>query len=154
LTSLGHNYIHIYSDGACSGNQLKENKGGWAAVMISNNKKKEISGCECNTTNQRMELTAAIKALETVKANNFEVRLYTDSAYITNCFNEKWYMKWKKNGWLNSNRQPVKNRDLWERLIELVDKFNVKILKVKGHSGDEYNERADKLAKDVLMNGC
>lgn len=63
-------------------------------------------------------------------------------------------MKWKKNGWLNSNRQPVKNRDLWERLIELVDKFNVKILKVKGHSGDEYNERADKLAKDVLMNGC
>lgn len=63
MTSLGHNYIHIYSDGACSGNQLKENKGGWAAVMISNNKKKEISGCECNTTNQRMELTAAIKAL-------------------------------------------------------------------------------------------
>lgn len=142
--------IIIYTDGACSGNQRKENKGGWGAVLLFNEHMKELKGGELNTTNQRMELTASIKALESLKTNDHPVEIISDSAYLVNCMNQGWYIKWQLNGWRNAKREPVENQDLWEKLIELKKKFNVTFHKVKGHSGDEYNERADKLAREGL----
>ena len=142
--------ITIYTDGACSGNQSKENKGGWGAVLLFNGKVKEINGGEVNTSNQRMELTATIKALESLKTNKHPVEVFSDSAYLVNCMNDKWYEKWLKNGWRNAKREPVENQDLWEKLITLIDTYEVSFHKVKGHSGDEYNELADKLAREGI----
>ncbi|SDZ06205.1 ribonuclease HI [Proteiniborus ethanoligenes] len=141
------NKIIIYTDGACSGNQHDENIGGYGAVLIYKDNKKEIYGGEVNTTNNRMELKACIKALEALKKKDIPIEIYTDSAYLCNCFNQKWYEKWQKNGWLNSKKEPVENKDLWVRLIDLVNEFqSVKFIKVKGHSGVELNELADALA--------
>ncbi len=138
--------IVIYTDGACSGNQFKENSGGWGAVLISGSNRKEIYGGEKNTTNNRMELTACIKALHAVKQKEFKIILYSDSSYIVNCLNNKWYIKWEKNGWKNSKKEPVENKDLWEKLLQLSRELNVEFIKVKGHSGIELNEAADRLA--------
>ncbi len=146
-TSAMGNSVIIYTDGACSGNQNRENIGGWGALLINDKKEKEIFGGERNTTNNRMELTACIRGLQVLKQKNTNVELFSDSSYIVNCFNMKWYEKWEKNGWLTSGKKPVENRDLWEKLIELVNRHRVVFNKVKGHSGDEFNERADKLAK-------
>jgi ribonuclease HI len=139
--------VIIYCDGACSGNQHKNNTGGWGALLIFKNKEKEIFGGEKNTTNQRMELTACIKALEQLKNNRYPVEIYSDSAYLVNCINQAWYKKWEKNGWKNSNKKPVENKDLWETLLELLDNYNPKFIKVEGHSGVVQNERVDKLAR-------
>lgn len=145
----------IYTDGACSGNQFKENSGGWGAVLISGSNRKEIYGGEKNTTNNRMELTACIKALHEVKQKEFKIILYSDSSYIVNCLNNKWYIKWEKNGWKNSKKEPVENKDLWEKLLQLSRELNVEFIKVKGHSGIELNEEADRLAnkgmKEFIM---
>lgn len=139
--------VVIYSDGGCSNNHSKENIGGWGAVLIFNDKTKEIYGSAINTTNNVMELTACIKALNILKTDKYPVELYTDSAYIVNCFSEKWYVKWQKNNWINSKKEPVSNKELWEELIQLSEKYNVKFIKVKGHSGVELNERADALVQ-------
>ena len=139
--------IVIYCDGACSGNQYKVNAGGWGAILSHGGKAKEIHGGELNTTNQRMELTACIRALEHVRSPKFAIDVHTDSAYLANGINQKWYVKWQKNGWLNANKQPVENRDLWEKLLALLAKYKVNLIKVAGHSGDELNERADELAR-------
>lgn len=147
--------VIIYCDGACSGNQNKINTGGWGAVLKFNGKEKEIHGGTANTTNQRMELTACIKALEHLKNQKYPVEIYTDSAYLSNGINEKWYVRWRKNGWQNAKKQPVENRDLWEKLLELLDNFNVNIFKVAGHSDNVLNDRADALARkgiDELRN--
>ena len=141
------NKIIIYCDGACSGNQFGNNVGGWGAVLIFKNKKKEIFGGEKNTTNQRMELTACIKALEQLKSKQYSIEIYSDSAYLINCINQAWYKKWEKNGWKNSKKEPVENRDLWETLLELINDYNPKFIKVEGHSGIALNERVDKLAQ-------
>lgn len=139
--------IIIYTDGACSGNQNDENYGGYGALLIYKDNRKEIYGGEVNTTNNRMELMACIKALEALKRKDIPIEIYTDSAYVCNCFNQKWYKNWQKNGWKNSKKEPVENKDLWLNLIELVDSFNdIKFIKVKGHSGNELNEIADDLA--------
>lgn len=139
--------IIIYTDGACSGNQNDENIGGFGAVLIYKDFRKEIYGGEINTTNNRMELKACIKALEALKRKDIPVEIYTDSAYLCNCFNQKWYVKWQKNGWMNSKKEPVENKDLWSELIDLVNSFNkISFVKVKGHSGIELNELADELA--------
>lgn len=111
---------------------------------------KEIYGGELNTTNQRMELTACIKALELIKTPGHVIEVYTDSAYLVNCIQKKWYLTWQKNGWKNANRQPVENRDLWERLLDLLSKYKVLFHKVAGHAGDELNERADELARQGI----
>ena len=108
---------------------------------------KEIYGGELNTTNQRMELTACIKALEQIKAAGYTVEVYTDSAYLANCIQRKWYLTWQKNGWKNARREPVENRDLWERLLKLLSLHKVHFHKVTGHAGLEMNERADELAR-------
>lgn len=140
------NIIKIYCDGACSGNQNKNNIGGWGALLIFNEKIKKINGGEKNTTNQRMELTACIKALEAIKSTKYPIEIYTDSAYLYNCIQQKWYEKWEQNGWKNSKKMPIENKDLWEKLLNLIKKYNPTFIKVKGHSGDKYNDEADKLA--------
>ena len=139
--------IVIYCDGACSGNQFKNNKGGWGAVLKFNDYIKELYGGERNTTNQRMELTACIRALAEVKAENIDIEVYSDSAYLVNCINKKWYEKWLKNGWMNYKKKPVENKDLWISLLDLLARHNIKFIKVSGHSGIELNELADKLAQ-------
>lgn len=139
--------IIIYCDGACSGNQFKDNTGGWGAILKYGDKIKEIFGGEINTTNQRMELTACIKALEQIKNDGYEVEVFTDSAYLANCMLQKWYVAWQKNGWKNAKKEPVENRDLWEKLLSLTALHKITFHKVTGHSGDELNEKADELAR-------
>jgi ribonuclease HI len=134
--------VDIYTDGACSGNP---GDGGWGVVLKYGSHEKEASGFEKNTTNNRMELTAAIKALEMLKEPCM-VELYSDSAYMVNAFNKEWVSKWKSNGWVNAGNDEVKNIDLWERLYELSRIHSITWNKVKGHSDNEYNNRCDKLA--------
>ena len=134
--------IKIYTDGACSGNP---GPGGYGAILMYGENIKEISGGEANTTNNKMELMAAIVALETLK-EPCEVELYSDSAYLVNAYNQNWIEGWKKKNWKNSTKQEVKNRELWERLEKQTSIHNVKFIKVKGHSDNEYNNRCDELA--------
>lgn len=139
--------IIIYCDGACSGNQFKENKGGWGALLIYQDKRKEIFGGEQNTTNNRMELKACIEALKSLKKKDTGVEIHTDSAYLHNCIEKKWYVNWERNGWKNAKKEPVENQDLWRELLNLIRSFEeIRFFKVKGHSGVEHNETADRLA--------
>ena len=135
-------HIEIYSDGACSGNP---GPGGWGAVLISGKHRKEISGGEALTTNNRMELLAAISALEALKRKS-HVDLYTDSAYVRNGITG-WIHGWKKNGWRTADRKPVKNAELWQRLDLENQKHDVTWHWLKGHAGHPENERADELAR-------
>lgn len=143
--------ISLYTDGACSNNQERINSGGWGAVLFYNDHYKELYGGEKNTTNNRMELLAIIKGLEAIKSSQLPVTIYSDSAYIVNCFKDRWHVNWRRNGWQTSKKTPVENRDLWETLLELVEKKigseRITWVKVKGHSGDKYNEIADQLAR-------
>lgn len=134
--------VKIYTDGACSGNP---GPGGYGAILMYEENKKEISGGEEKTTNNRMELMAAIVALETLK-EPCDVELYSDSAYLVNAYNQNWIEGWKKKNWKNSTKQDVKNRELWERLEKQTAIHNVKFIKVKGHSDNEFNNRCDELA--------
>lgn len=139
--------IIIYTDGACSGNQNSENIGGYGAVLIYKGHRKEIYDGVQNTTNNKMEMKACIEALKTLKKKDIPVEVYTDSAYVCNCINQKWYVKWRANGWKNSKKEPVENKELWVELLDLVEGLNdIKFIKVKGHSGVELNELADQLA--------
>ncbi len=138
--------VLVYTDGACSGNP---GPGGYAAVLLYGEHEREISGAEENTTNQRMELQAAIAALETLK-EPCHVILHSDSAYLVNAFNQNWLGKWQRNGWLNSHRQPVGNRDLWERLLEQAGRHRVEWVKVRGHSDNKLNNRCDELARQAV----
>jgi ribonuclease HI len=146
----GAEKIIIYCDGACSGNQYKTNTGGWGAILKHKDRVKEVYGGERNTTNQRMELIACIKALEMVKTKGRSIEVYTDSSYLFNAITRKWYLNWQRNGWRNYSRKPVENRDLWERLLSLLSLHKVSFKKVAGHTGDELNERADELARQGI----
>jgi ribonuclease HI len=139
--------VTIYTDGACSGNP---GPGGWGAVLLFKDKIKEINGGERETTNQRMELQAVIGALSALKVTNWDVTIYSDSAYVVNAFQQKWLDNWQKNGWRNSKKEPVANQDLWQQLLLLTGKNRVRMLKVKGHAGDKYNERCDELARQAI----
>lgn len=134
--------VTIYTDGACSGNP---GPGGWGAVLMHNDNIKEISGYNKNTTNNIMEITAVIEALKLLKYE-CEVEIYSDSAYVVNAFKQKWIENWKKNNWKTSNKEDVKNKELWEELDRLVSMHKVKFIKVKGHSDNEWNNRCDELA--------
>jgi ribonuclease HI len=147
----GIDKIIIYCDGACSGNQFRINTGGWGAILQQGSHLKEIHGGEKNTTNQRMELMACIRALEQLKSGKYDVEVYTDSAYLVNCMQKKWYATWQRNGWSNSARKPVENRDLWEKLLSLISLYKVRFIKVAGHSGNKSNERADELARQGIQ---
>lgn len=137
--------VLIYSDGACSGNP---GPGGWGAVLISGKHRKEISGGEGLTTNNRMELLAAISALEALKKRS-DVELYTDSAYVKNGITG-WVHGWKKNGWRTADKKPVKNVELWQALDALRNKHDVAWHWLKGHAGHPENERADELAREAM----
>ena len=121
--------VTIYTDGACSGNP---GPGGWGAMLMYKGNKKEISGGKENTTNNVMELTAVIEGLKLLKFP-CKVKLYSDSAYVVNAFNQKWIYGWIKNGWKNSSKEPVKNKELWQELYELTKTHEVEFIKVKGH---------------------
>ncbi|MDR2724352.1 MAG: ribonuclease HI [Holosporaceae bacterium] len=134
--------VVIYTDGACSRNP---GPGGWAAILIQDSFEKELLGGEQNTTNNRMEMISAIKALEELKEKH-AIMLYTDSQYLINGIT-KWIGGWEKNNWLTSDKKAVKNKELWIRLQELTRHHKISWNWVAGHSGNEYNERVDKLAK-------
>ena len=134
--------VVLYTDGACSGNP---GPGGYGAVLIYGGVEKEIFGGEKSTTNNKMEMMAVIKGLEALK-EPCEVEVYSDSAYIVNAIEQGWIESWKKNGWRKADKKPVKNVDLWEKLLELMDKHKVVFNKVKGHADDEYNNRCDRIA--------
>lgn len=138
--------VSIYTDGACSGNP---GPGGWAAILIASGKEKEISGFEASTTNNRMELTAAIKALEALNVP-CEVEIFSDSSYLVNAFLQNWIVNWKMNGWRNASKGPVSNEDLWHILDDLSQVHDIKWIKVKGHADDPYNNRCDKLAVEQI----
>lgn len=133
--------VTIYTDGACSGNP---GPGGWGAVLIYGKHEKDICGGEKETTNNRMEMTAAIRALQALKEPT-RVDIHTDSTYVKDGIT-KWIYNWKKNGWRTANKKPVKNMDLWQELDALLAKHEVHWHWVKGHAGDTMNERADALA--------
>ena len=137
--------IVIHTDGACSGNP---GPGGWGAVMAWRGTVKEIKGGETQTTNNRMELIAAIKALETLKRPS-DVELYTDSTYVRDGMTS-WISRWKTNGWRTAAKKPVKNADLWQRLEAAIERHRVTWHWVRGHDGDPGNERADELAREGM----
>lgn len=140
--------VTIYTDGACSGNP---GKGGWGALLMFGDVKREISGFSPATTNNRMELMAAIKALEALK-EHCNVDLYSDSSYLVNAINQKWLKKWTTNNWRTSSKKPVENIDLWKKILELIRLHNVTFHKVKGHSDNEFNNRCDFLARQAIQN--
>ena len=134
--------IKIYTDGACSGNP---GKGGWAAIILDNNKNESsIYGSENNTTNNRMELMAPIMALKKIKIKS-DITIYTDSKYVKDGITD-WIKKWKLNGWKNSSKKPVKNKDLWIKLDNCCQKHNVSWKWVKAHAGNKLNDLVDELA--------
>ena len=132
----------IYTDGSCIGNP---GKGGWAAIIINNGKKKIISGSENYTTNNRMEIIAVIKALNTIKLK--QASLITDSQYVKNGI-EIWIHKWKNNGWMTAEKKPVKNKDLWTKLDKIQKTKKIKWEWVKGHSSDKLNNEVDRIARE------
>ena len=134
--------VTIYTDGACSGNP---GPGGWAAILIAGNFKKELSGGEAQTTNNRMERAGVINGLRALK-RPCKVTIYSDSAYVVNAFNQNWLAKWMTNGWKNSAKAEVANADLWKELAVLTATHQVTFSKVKGHADDELNNRCDELA--------
>ncbi len=134
--------VTIYTDGACSGNP---GTGGWGAILKYGRHEKELSGGEESTTNNRMELTAVISALELLK-EPCKVELYSDSRYVVDAVNLGWIKAWQAKGWKRSKNEEVKNPDLWERLLPLLEKHNVSFIWVKGHAETEYNNRCDEMA--------
>ena len=139
--------VQIYTDGACSGNP---GPGGWGAIVIDDGREVELSGGEPSTTNQRMELRGPIEGLRALPGRR-AVAIYSDSAYVINCFRDKWYERWRQNGWRNAQKRPVDNRDLWEALLAEVERHDVTWHKVAGHSGHELNDRADALARSAIL---
>ena len=144
--------IKIYTDGACVGNP---GPGGWAAIILTEGNKKEIFGGEKLTTNNRMELTAAIKALEYCVENEGkqpslkQIEIYTDSTYVKEGITV-WINKWEKNGWKTASKKPVKNKDLWKKLKDLSSKHSIKWIWVKGHANNKYNNIVDELAQGAI----
>lgn len=140
--------VTIYTDGACSGNP---GPGGYAAIIMCGETSKEIFGAERDTTNNRMELRAAIEGLKAL-TKPCEVTLYSDSAYLVNAYLNKWVEGWKRNGWKNASKEPVKNVDLWEEIERLKETHVVNFVKVKGHADNKYNNRCDELAVAAIKN--
>ena len=134
--------VTIYTDGACSGNP---GPGGWAAILRYRGREKVLSGGEAHTTNNRMELTAVITGLSALK-EPCAVTLYSDSKYIIDAIQKGWAKKWRANGWMRNAKDPALNPDLWEKLLDLLEKHEVTFVWVKGHAGHPENERCDQLA--------
>ena len=135
-------HVDIYTDGACRGNP---GKGGWGAILVFGSVEKELSGGESMTTNNRMELLGAIRAMEALK-EPCEITLTSDSKYLTDAINQGWLESWKKRGWRKADKSPVLNVELWQRIDELISVHKVTFVWVHGHAGHHYNERCDALA--------
>lgn len=141
--------VIVYTDGSCLGNP---GPGGWGAVLIWGNKRKEASGGFRMTTNNRMEILAAIEALSLIKTNRkYNVTLHSDSRLLVNAFNQNWLEKWKTNGWMRNRKDKVLNADLWVKLLNVVSNHNVKFVWVEGHAGIPENERCDVLSKQAAQ---
>lgn len=141
--------VQIYTDGACRGNGAEGNIGGYGIVFIYNQNIKEIKQAFKGTTNNIMELTAVIQGLAMLK-EPCEVEIYSDSAYVVNAINQNWLGNWKRNGWKNSQKEQVKNKELWQKLVILMEYHMVKFVKVKGHSDNKWNNRCDELANIAM----
>lgn len=143
--------ILIYADGACRGNGTENALGAYGIVLldVENKKKKELSFACRGVTNNIMELRSVIEGLKYLKEPT-NVKIYSDSAYVVNAFNQKWVINWQRNGWKTANKDPVKNRGLWEELWALTQTHKCEFIKVKGHSDNEFNNRCDKLANEVM----
>ena len=141
--------IDVYTDGGC---HSISGMGGWAAIIYDGPTPVEKSGYEPETTNQRMELMAAIEGLNYLEQPS-EVRLYSDSAYLINGMNQRWYVKWQQNGWKNAKKKPVENPDLWKEIVKLSQFHKVTWMKVKGHAGIPANERCDSLVRLEMIRG-
>ena len=139
--------INIYTDGACSSNP---GIGGWGVVILKNDRVIDLHGGQKNTTNNKMELTAAIEALKYLNEKE-NIEIFTDSKYVKNGI-ESWIVNWKKNGWKTKNKKPVKNKELWVELDKQIQKHNINWQWVQGHVGNKYNERADRLARQYIEN--
>lgn len=139
--------VTIYTDGACSGNP---GPGGWGAILEWNGVEKELSGGAADTTNNRMELSAVIAALSALK-EPCKVTLTSDSKYVIDAVTKGWAKKWQANGWVKSDKKPALNADLWEKLLALLEKHDVRFVWVKGHAGHPENERCDRLAVEQSM---
>ncbi len=139
-------FVEIFTDGACSGNP---GPGGWGAVLRCNGVEKELCGGEAQTTNNRMELSAVINALESLK-RPCKVRITTDSSYVVNGINKGWAESWRKNNWKKADKKPALNADLWERLLNDLKPHEYEFLWVKGHAGHPENERCDRLAVEFI----
>ena len=140
--------VTIYTDGACSGNP---GPGGWGAILMYGDTRKEISGAKKDTTNNIMEITAVLEALRLLKYE-CEIEIYSDSAYVVNAFSQGWIYNWIKNNWKTANKEPVKNKELWEELYNFTKVHKIEFIKVKGHSDNEYNNRCDFLATTAIKN--
>ena len=145
---MSDHVVEIHTDGACRGNP---GPGGWGALLRANGAEKELYGGEAATTNNRMELMAAIRALEALKRPS-RVKLYTDSIYVMKGITT-WIHSWKRRGWRTADKQPVKNQDLWERLERALGRHRINWHWVKGHAGNPDNERADALARAAIRAG-
>lgn len=141
-------YVELFTDGACSGNP---GPGGWGAILRYSGHEKELCGGEAETTNNRMELMAAIMGLKALK-EPCVVRLVTDSKYVADGITKGWAASWRKNNWRKADKKPALNPDLWEQLLDLIDMHDVKIEWVKGHAGHSENERCDRLAVNFYKN--
>lgn len=125
--------VNIYTDGACAGNQNETNKGGWGAVLEYGEHQKELYGGELNTTNNRMEMLALLNAFQALNRDNLNIRVFSDSSYLMNCFREKWYENWYRNDWKTSKKTEVENRDLWQALFSYIGRHTIEFYRVKGH---------------------
>ena len=139
--------VIIYTDGACSGNP---GPGGWGAILMYGDYKKEISGANPSTTNNIMELTAVVEALKLMKFP-CSIKVYSDSAYVINGFSQGWIYNWIKKGWKTADGSPVKNKELWQALYQFTQIHKIEFIKVKGHSDNDYNNRCDELARTAIL---
>lgn len=145
--------IKLFTDGGCRGNGKAENVGAIGVFLKFGEHEKEICTGYKNTTNNKMEMLSVIVGLEQLKVKDLPVKIYSDSAYVVNCMNQKWYKKWQVNGWKTSKREPVENQDLWEKMIELVESFtNIAFYKVKGHVNIDNESKVKEAHKNFKKN--
>lgn len=143
--------IEVWTDGACRGNGTEASVGGIGIVLVCGEHYKEIKKAQFGTTNNAQELSAAIEGLKAIKDYTAKITLYSDSAYLVNCIEAKWYKKWRINGWKTSKNEPVKNVSLWNELLKLVESCSdIRFVHVKGHSNIGHNERCDALANEAI----